>query len=304
MALEISALTKTYGSGVRALRGVTLHIERGVFGLLGANGAGKSTLMRILATLLEPDSGTVRLDGRDWLGEVAQARRALGYLPQEFGVFPRTSAEAMLDHIAALKGIGPRSARRAQVQELLEKVNLLDVRRRRMDGFSGGMKRRFGIAQALLGEPQLVIVDEPTAGLDPAERNRFYNLLSELGERAVVLLATHIVEDVRSLCSSLAIVGEGRVLASGAPELLIAGVAGKIWRIRVRAAQRAELEREQRVISEYHVRGETWLHVHSESAPGPGFEAVHATLEDAYFALLRGARDAGSGGARHEGAAA
>lgn len=287
MKLEIEGLSKTYPGGIRALDGVTLSMDRGIFGLLGDNGAGKSTLMRILATLLAADTGTARLGSIDLLKEPDRARRALGYLPQEFGVYPRASAKAMLEHLAMLKGVSPTSSRREMVESLLHQVNLYDVRSRRLDSFSGGMKRRFGIAQALLGQPALVIVDEPTAGLDPGERNRFYNLLSEVSEKAIVILATHIVEDIKSLCERLAIIGSGKVVFSGTPEDLIRMHTGKIWQKVVRREEERELRERLTVVSTSLVRGKIHLQAYCDESPGEGFEPKSVMLEDAYFASTR-----------------
>ncbi|HEX6100917.1 MAG TPA: ABC transporter ATP-binding protein, partial [Thermoanaerobaculia bacterium] len=228
--LSISGLSKTYPNGVRALQDVTLQIDKGLFGLLGPNGAGKSSLMRTIATLQEPDAGSIVFDGRDVLADPRGLRRRLGYLPQDFGVYPRIPAFDLLDHLAVLKGVSDKAQRRAQVESLLQLTNLYDVRKRAVSTFSGGMKQRFGIAQALLGAPSLIIVDEPTAGLDPEERNRFHNLLSELGENAVVLLSTHIVEDVSDLCPRMAILAGGRVVLEGEPARLMEELEGRLWR--------------------------------------------------------------------------
>lgn len=284
--LTITGITKTYATGVRALDDVCLSIPPGVFGLLGQNGAGKTTLMRVLATLMRPERGSVDLFGLDLLQNPAAARMRLGYLPQEFGVYPRCSAERMLDHIAALKGLNDARGRARQVDRRLRQVNLSEVRRQRLGTFSGGMKRRFGIAQALIGDPRLLIVDEPTAGLDPGERNRFYDLLSELGESRVVILATHLVEDVRSVCRTMAIMADGRVLIAGDPEQIIASYAGKIW---TKVVPRSELDAIRSawpVISVRPVRGEPHVQVYCTEHPGYGFEGREPTLEDAYFAEL------------------
>ncbi|HEY3491862.1 MAG TPA: ABC transporter ATP-binding protein, partial [Solirubrobacterales bacterium] len=230
LELRIDSLSKTYPNGVQALRDVSLTIPTGMFGLLGPNGAGKSTLMRTIATLQEADSGSITLGRMDVLRQKDDVRRVLGYLPQEFGIYPRVSAEGMLEHFAILKGIADRRLRKETVAALLQRVNLYDVRKQNLGTFSGGMRQRFGIAQALLGNPQLIIVDEPTAGLDPGERVRFHNLLAEIGENVIVILSTHIVEDVSDLCSRMAIISHGRVLAEGEPSLRIANVEGKIWR--------------------------------------------------------------------------
>src|ERR1700742_454725 len=237
--LEVRDLSKTYSNGVHALKGVTLEIPNGMFGLLGPNGAGKSTLMRTIATLQDPDSGTVTLNGLDVLANKPEARRTLGYLPQEFGVYPKVTAEAMLDHFAVLKGVVARGERKSVVEALLRQTNLWDVRKRKLGTFSGGMRQRFGIAQALIGNPKLIIVDEPTAGLDPEERNRFLNLLAEIGENVVVILSTHIVEDVTDLCPRMAIIAQGQVLLTGAPNDTMRKLDGRVWR---RAIATTEVE--------------------------------------------------------------
>ena len=284
--LSIVDLSKTYSNGVQALKGVSLDIPRGMFGLLGPNGAGKSTLMRTIATLQEADSGTITLDGLDVLRNKDEVRKVLGYLPQEFGVYPRVSAETLLDHFALLKGITNARERKEVVTALLHQTNLWDVRKRKLGTYSGGMRQRFGIAQALLGNPKLIIVDEPTAGLDPQERNRFLNLLSEIGENVVVILSTHIVEDVSDLCSRMAIIAGGRVLLTGVPKDIIAGLQGAIWR---KAIDKEELDRYKEryeVISTRLFAGRTVIHVHSPGQPGDGFEPVSADLEDVYFHTL------------------
>jgi ABC-2 type transport system ATP-binding protein len=285
LELSINGLSKTYPNGVRALQDVTLHIPTGMFGLLGPNGAGKSTLMRTLATLQEADSGSATIGELDVLRQKDEVRRILGYLPQEFGVYPRISAEAMLSHFAVLKGITKAKDRKDVVDALLHRVNLHDVRKQNLGTFSGGMRQRFGIAQALLGNPKLIIVDEPTAGLDPGERVRFHNLLAEIGENVIVILSTHIVEDVSDLCSRMAIISHGRVLMSGEPAEAIRSIEGKIWR---KAIQRQELEQYQRdlpVISTKLVAGRTVVHVLSDNEL-PGFEPVTGSLEDVYFSTL------------------
>jgi ABC-2 type transport system ATP-binding protein len=288
MALElvIEGLSKTYGNGVRALDSVSLRIPTGMFGLLGPNGAGKSTLMRTIATLQEPDAGTISLDGLDVLREKDAVRRMLGYLPQEFGVYPRVSAEEMLAHIAVLKGITANGPRREVVERLLRQTNLWDARKRKLGTFSGGMKQRFGIAQALLGDPRLIIVDEPTAGLDPAERNRFLNLLSEVGENIIVILSTHIVDDVTDLCSRMAIISHGKVLLAGSPSEAIDGLRGRIWRVAVGREQIAEFQAKHDVISTHLLAGRTVLHVLADATPGSEFEPVTPGLEDVYFSTL------------------
>ena len=284
--LSISGLTKTYANGVRALDGVTLTIKPGLFGLLGPNGAGKSTLMRTIAALQEPDGGSIALDGRDVVANPEELRLRLGYLPQDFGVYPGVSAVALLDHIAVLKGILDKRARAEQVGAVLQLANLYEVRKNAVSTYSGGMKQRFGIAQALLGAPRLIIVDEPTAGLDPEERNRFHNLLSEIGEEAVVLLSTHIVEDVSDLCPNMAILAGGRVVLEGSPAQLIERLDGRLWRKTVAKADVADYRTRYAVISTRLFAGETQLHVLADAAPEPGFEAVAPNLEDVYFATL------------------
>jgi ABC-2 type transport system ATP-binding protein len=284
--LTITGLSKTYANGVRALDSVTLNIGRGLFGLLGPNGAGKSTLMRTLAALQEPDGGTILLDGEDIVANPESLRRRLGYLPQDFGVYPRIPAFDLLEHIAILKGITDKRERREQVNALLELTNLRHVRTLAVSTFSGGMKQRFGIAQALLGDPRLIIVDEPTAGLDPEERNRFHGLLSEIGERAVVLLSTHIVDDVRELCPRMAILAAGRVLAEGSPAALIARLEGRLWRKEVPKESVAGYKAAHTVIATRLFAGQTQLHVLAETRPEPGFEPAAPDLEDVYFSVL------------------
>jgi ABC-2 type transport system ATP-binding protein len=294
MELQIRNLSKTYANGVQALKHVTLTIPAGMYGLLGPNGAGKSTLMRILATLQEPDAGSVRLGaasdpgpGIDVLKEKDEVRKTLGYLPQEFGVYPNVSAEHLLDHFAVLKGIGDRRGRREIVEALLKQVNLWDVRRQKLGGYSGGMRQRFGVAVALLGNPKLMIVDEPTAGLDPAERVRFLNLLSELGESSVVLLSTHIVEDVSELCTRMAIIDEGRILLEAEPLRAIEELRGRIWRRVIAKSELPVVEREHTVISTKLLAGRTIAHVYSDTQPGPAFEASEPDLEDVYFSAMK-----------------
>jgi ABC-type multidrug transport system ATPase subunit len=290
--LSIENLSHTYANGTRALDGVSLEIPRGMFGLLGPNGAGKSTLMRAIATLQTPSAGRIRFDGIDVLQEPERLRELLGYLPQDFGVYPRVSAYALLDHLAVLKGFGARGERREAVEALLAQVNLWDVRHKAVAGFSGGMRQRFGIAQALLGRPRLIIVDEPTAGLDPEERNRFNNLLAEIGENVVVILSTHIVEDVGDLCTRMAVIDAGRIVAEGHPQELIARQQGRVW---AKTIARAELERHRagyRVIATRLREGRTLIHVAADAAPGADFQPVETTLEDVYFMALGSARAA------------
>ncbi len=286
-ALTIRGLTKTYANGVRALRGIDLDVPPGMFGLLGPNGAGKSTLMRTVATLQDPDAGTVTLGEIDVLRDKDATRRVLGYLPQDFGVYPHLDPLSLLDHFAVLKGIVDRGERKAMVEALLQRVNLWNVRKKRLGGFSGGMKQRFGIAQALLGAPRLVIVDEPTAGLDPEERTRFLNLLAEIGEQVVVVLSTHIVDDVADLCAQMAIIAGGQVLHRSEPREAIEAMRGKTWR-KVIDKQDLEQHRERHtVISTRLVAGRTVIHVFDEHDPGHGFAAVDPDLEDVYFTTLR-----------------
>jgi ABC-type multidrug transport system ATPase subunit len=285
--LVIENLSKTYPNGVQALRNVSLQIPAGMFGLLGPNGAGKSTLMRTIATLQEPDSGSIRLGTLDVLKDKDAVRRTLGYLPQEFGVYPKVSALEMLTHFAVLKGIVDARERKETVDAILQRTNLYDVRKRKLGTFSGGMKQRFGIAQALLGNPTLIIVDEPTAGLDPAERLRFNNMLSEIGENVVVILSTHIVDDVSDLCSRMAIIASGQVLLSGDPLRIIDGLKGRVWKKLIDRDQLAAHEKDWMVISTRLVGGRTAIHVVAPDRPDPSFEAVPADLEDVYFSTLR-----------------
>lgn len=287
MDLRIEHLSKTYDNGTRALNDVSLTIPPGMFGLLGPNGAGKSTLMRILATLQEADAGAVRLGDIDVLRDKDAVRRTLGYLPQEFGLYPKVTAEDLLDHFAILKGITDRTERRRIVDALLEQTNLQSARAKQLGSYSGGMRQRFGIAVALLGRPRLIIVDEPTAGLDPAERVRFLNLLAELGENAVVILSTHIVDDVSDLCSRMAIIDKGEIRLTGEPGQAVADLRGRVW---VRAVERSalpEMQRSYAVISTKLAAGKTLVRVLSDIPPSADFESVGPTLEDAYFAALR-----------------
>lgn len=285
MQLVIHQLSKRYANGVQALDHVSLDIPTGMFGLLGPNGAGKSTLMRTLATLQDADSGSVRLGELDVLNDKQSVRKLLGYLPQEFGVYPRTSASELLTHLAALKGI-PTSQRREVVEGLLQRVNLHQHRKKSVASYSGGMRQRFGIAQALLGDPKLLIVDEPTAGLDPGERNRFYNLLAEVGENVIVILSTHIVQDVKELCTSMAIIDQGKLLYAGTPFDAERSLLGKVWQKSVSKDELATLQSRFRVISTKLVAGRPLVHVLSEQDPGEGFESVAADLEDVFFSRL------------------
>ncbi|HEX6095491.1 MAG TPA: ABC transporter ATP-binding protein [Thermoanaerobaculia bacterium] len=288
MELTIQNISKTYPNGVQALKDVTLTIPAGMYGLLGPNGAGKSTLMRILATLQEPDAGSVRLGEIDVLGQKDSVRETLGYLPQEFGVYPKVTAEKLLEHFAILKGIVGRRARKEVVEALLRQTNLWDVRRQKLGGYSGGMRQRFGVAVALLGNPKLMIVDEPTAGLDPAERVRFLNLLSELGENSVVLLSTHIVEDVTELCTRMAIIDRGEILLEAEPLRAVEELQGRIWRRVIERSALPAMEREHKVISTKLHAGRTMVHVYADGSPGAGFEEVQPDLEDVYFSTMAG----------------
>jgi ABC-2 type transport system ATP-binding protein len=284
--LSIQNLTHVYSGGVRALDGISLDIGPGMFGLLGPNGAGKSTLMRDIATLQTPTSGSIRFNDIDVIKEPEKLRRILGYLPQDFGVYPRVSAYDMLDHMAVLKGFAKAGERRTAVEALLNQTNLWNVRKKAIAGFSGGMRQRFGIAQALIGKPSLLIVDEPTAGLDPEERNRFLNLLAEVGETVVVILSTHIVEDVNELCSRMAIIASGRIVAIGAPHELTAALKGRIWKKIVPKAELVNYRAKYTVILSRLVGGQTMIHIVSDADPGDGFAPVDAGLEDVYFATL------------------
>ncbi len=288
MSLVVSNLSKTYPNGVQALRNVSLTIPEGMYGLLGPNGAGKSTLMRILATLQAPDAGSVHLGEIDVLRQKDEVRRTLGYLPQEFGLYPKVSAERLLDHFALLKGIEHPRDRREVVHTLLRQVNLWDVRAQKLGGYSGGMKQRFGVAVALLGNPRLLIVDEPTAGLDPAERVRFLNLLAELGEHGVVLLSTHIVEDVSELCTRMAIIDQGQILLEAEPLAAVAEMRGRIWRRIIAKTELAAISAEHAVISTKLLAGRTVVRVYRESSADDGFEPAEPELEDVYFATMAG----------------
>src|SRR5215212_3034341 len=290
--LSISGLSKTYPNGTRALKGISLDVPPGMFGLLGRNGAGKSTLMRILATLQEPDEGTIRLGELDLIRQKERVRETLGYLPQSFGFHPRVRAERLLDHFAVLKGLVDAGSRRDVVEALLRRTNLWEVRGHRVGTFSGGMKQRLGVAVALLGNPKLIIVDEPTAGLDPEERVRFLNLLSEIGEASAVILSTHIVEDVEELCSNLAIIDRGEILLAGAPAHVIGDIRGRIWRRSVTREELPALEAAHSVISTRLLAGQTIAHVYAEESPGVGFEPVEPDLKDVYFAVMVGHRGA------------
>ena len=288
MELQISGLCKRYPNGTQALQDVSLNIPLGMFGLLGPNGAGKSTLMRTLATLQDSDSGSAQLGNIDVLKQKDEVRKILGYLPQEFGLYPKVSAEDLLSHFAVLKGITNAKERRESVHDLLLQTNLLEHRKKALGSFSGGMKQRFGIALALLGNPRLIVVDEPTAGLDPEERVRFQNLLSAIGENVIVIISTHIVSDVSDLCSNMAIIHEGRVVAAGEPAMLVKSLEGRVWKKSVERSEVAGYRDRLRLISMRLFGGRTLIHVLSNSEPEAGFEAVAPDLEDLYFATIRG----------------
>ena len=293
MALKITGLSKTYPNGVKALKNLTLTIGNNMFGLLGPNGAGKSTLMRTIATLQDPDSGSVELDGLNVLTQKDEVRKVLGYLPQEFGVYPKLSALDMLHHLAILKGVTNKAERTQMVEALLQQTNLWNVRKKALSTYSGGMKQRFGIAQALLANPKLIIVDEPTAGLDPAERNRFLNLLSSIGSNVTVILSTHIVDDVRELCPRMAIIAAGEVLLEGAPAEALNSLRGKIWsKVVATDDELRALEASLNVISTHLVGGLHEVRIYAESNPGEGFTPVDSGLEDVYFLnLANGAKN-------------
>lgn len=288
--LTISNISKTYDNGVKALDNVNLNVAKGMFGLLGPNGAGKSSLMRTIATLQQPDEGNIKFDNLNVLEQPNELRQRLGYLPQDFGVYPRVSALDLLDHLAILKGIQNKSERKEVVDGLLEKTNLFLHRKKAVSGFSGGMRQRFGIAQALLGDPDLLIVDEPTAGLDPEERNRFHNLLVSLGEEKVIILSTHIVDDVSELCADMAVLGTGQILLQGNPIEVTKNLDGRIWRKTLSVDEANELEKHMQVISKRLFAGRTVVHVLADSAP-EGFDAAPATLEDVYFSTLHEVRN-------------
>jgi ABC-type multidrug transport system ATPase subunit len=286
MELIIQNLNKTYANGVQALKDVNLTIRQGMFGLLGPNGAGKSSLMRTIATLQEADSGTITLGDLNVLTQKEEVRKILGYLPQEFGVYPKIDAVTLLDHLAVLKGIVNKKERKEVVEALLHKTNLWAARTKNLGGYSGGMKQRFGIAQALLANPKLIIVDEPTAGLDPAERNRFLNLLSELGENTIVILSTHIVEDVKELCTDMAIINLGQVLFNGSPNDALAAVEGKVWKKKIKKGELEAHKAQFQVISDRLIAGVPEIHVYSDTQPDASFERVTVDLEDVYFSHI------------------
>lgn len=289
--LKINSLSKTYSNGVHALKNVNLEIPKGMFGLLGPNGAGKSSLMRTIATLQTADEGSIEFDSIDAFQNPQALRRRLGYLPQDFGVYPRVSAYELLNHMAILKGLNIKSERKEAVEALLAHTNLYQHRKKAVNSFSGGMRQRFGIAQALLGNPDLIIVDEPTAGLDPEERNRFHNLLVKLGEEKVIILSTHIVEDVSELCPNMAVLASGRILLQGDPIQLTDQLKGRIWRKSVSVEEAEEVEQSLPLISKRLFAGKTIVHVMSDNAP-EGFEAAPSSLEDVYFSTLLQHRDA------------
>ena len=288
MELRVTGLSKTYGNGVKALDNVSLTVPQGMYGLLGQNGAGKSTLMRTIATLQEADAGDVHLGGTDVLKDKEGVRRQLGYLPQDFGVYPRISALDMLDHLALLKGLANAKQRKEVVEAMLNRVNLFQHRKKALSSFSGGMRQRFGIAQALIGNPKLLIVDEPTAGLDPGERNRFYNLLAEVGENVIVILSTHIVEDVMELCRKMAIIHQGRVLYEGAPDDAVNEIEGRIWERRIPKSEAAAYGERHKVISSKMVAGQPLIHVFADQAPEDGFTPARPDLEDVFFSKIAG----------------
>lgn len=286
MNLSITNVSKTYPNGLKALNNINLTIGKGMFGLLGPNGAGKSTLMRTIAALQDPDSGSIRLGDIDVLKQKTELRKTLGYLPQDFGFYPKVSALNLLHHFAVLKGISHKGERREIVEALLHQTNLYDDRKRNVSDYSGGMRQRFGIAQALLGDPKLIIVDEPTAGLDPMERNRFHNLLSEIGEQIIVILSTHIVDDVKSLCNKMVIMNKGTIMLEGTPTEAEATVKDKIWRKSINKEEISDYRAQMQVISSHMSDGKLIIHVHADNNPGIGFEPVKAGLEDVYFSTI------------------
>ena len=286
MELRIDNLSKTYSNGIKALQNISLEIPTGMFGLLGPNGAGKSTLMRTIATLQDADSGSIVLGDIDVLKQKNELRQVLGYLPQQFGLYPKISAEVLLNHFAVLKGITNKNERKELVKALLHKTNLYEVRQQNLKGFSGGMKQRFGIAQALLNNPKLLIVDEPTAGLDPVERNRFYNVLSELGEHTAVILSTHIVDDVKELCTNMAIINQGQVCLKGQPLQILEGLKDKVYQKTIEKAELNTYKDNYQVISEKLFLGKPTIHILSDENPGDGFSLINAELEDVYFSEI------------------
>ena len=295
--LSIKQLNKTYANGVKAINDVSLEIPNGMFGLLGPNGAGKSSLMRTIATLQDPDSGSIHFDGLDVLKDKAGLRRQLGYLPQDFGVYPKVNAETLLNHFAVLKGLSEKGPRKEAVEALLQQTNLWEARKRNLGTYSGGMRQRFGIAQALLGAPRLVIVDEPTAGLDPDERNRFLNLLAKIGEQVVVILSTHIVDDVTDLCPRMAMIVKGQVLVQGEPQAAIDTLHNKVWRRSVTTEELAQYQQTLNVLSTRLVGGKPQINVYADSQPDSGFVQIAADLEDVYFLHVRSAARSGAAAA-------
>ncbi|MBC7862677.1 MAG: ABC transporter ATP-binding protein [Bacteroidia bacterium] len=286
MELKIENLTKTYPNGVKALNNINLTIPRGMFGMLGPNGAGKSSLMRTIATLQDADSGTLMLGDINIAKQKDEVRKILGYLPQDFGFYPKVSGEQMLNHFAVLKGITNKKERKDICDALLQQTNLFDARKRNLSEYSGGMRQRFGIAQALLGDPKIVIVDEPTAGLDPQERNRFHNLLSEIGENIIIILSTHIVDDVKDLCPNMVIMNHGTILLEGKPSATIEAIKGKVWKKKIEKTEVEELKKNMKVISTHVSEGKIIAHVFADNAPDSSFEGVDPNLEDVYFSNI------------------
>lgn len=283
MQLQISNLSKTYGNGVKAMNNINLTINKGMFGLLGPNGAGKSSLMRTIATLQNADTGTIKLGNIDAINDKLELRKVLGYLPQDFGFYPKVSALSLLDHFAVLKGISNKTERKQIVDALLQQTNLYEVRKRNVSDYSGGMRQRFGIAQALLGNPKLIIVDEPTAGLDPQERNRFHNILSEIGEQVIVILSTHIVDDVKQLCNQMVVMSKGQIVLEGTPKQVVQDMQGKVWQAAINKEELTTYKAKYNVISNHISEGKMHIHAYGESQPAPEFEAIEAGLEDVYF---------------------
>jgi ABC-2 type transport system ATP-binding protein len=286
MQLQISNLNKVYSNGVKALNNINLTLNKGMFGLLGPNGAGKSTLMRTIAALQDPDSGSIHLGDIDVIHQKNELRKVLGYLPQDFGFYPKVSGVDLLNHFAVLKGITDKKQRREIVDGLLQQTNLYEARKRNVSEYSGGMRQRFGIAQALLGNPKLIIVDEPTAGLDPMERNRFHNILSEIGEQVIVILSTHIVDDVKTLCNQMVVMNGGTILMEGTPAQAVASVQGRIWHKAINKEELNDVRVRLKVISHHIAEGKMMVHVLSDSKPDDGFEQTEATLEDVYFSTI------------------
>lgn len=286
MQLVINNLSKTYNNGVKALNNINLTISKGMFGLLGPNGAGKSTLMRTIAALQNADSGSIFLGDIDVINQKNELRKVLGYLPQDFGFYPKISALALLDHFAVLKGISNKAERKQIVDALLQQTNLYEVRKRNVSDYSGGMRQRFGIAQALLGSPKLIIVDEPTAGLDPQERNRFHNILSEIGEQVIVILSTHIVDDVKTLCNQMVVMNRGTILLEGTPKQTVEAIQGKIWTTNINKEDLTVYKQKFNVISQYINQGKMTLHVFANEQPSAEFMATDADLEDVYFSNI------------------